>query len=316
MSGLHSKISVAVTTRARPHYLELSLRSILAQTLRPAEIVVSEDGEDPQTAAVIERASAEGIPIRHERHVPPLNERGNRRHALATTRCGLVALLDDDDEWEPEFLEVASRALAAHPECGFAMADHWLIDADGRILADASEASSNRFGRDRLAPGVHDDVLALHLTAKTMTLVTSLFRRNVLEEMDFVPPGPSIAPDFSLFVELGARRVGMVYVAQRLGRYRVHSGRATSGKRIERGESVTFALARLATNRDLSVGERKQLGALFRSTTIETAIAFAHAGMVRSALRTLRRFGEQGWGMPSARRVVVLSAALAGIRRR
>lgn len=312
---MQPSISVAVPTRRRSHYLERCLRSILAQTLPADEIVVSEDGDDPETAAVIRRLGREGAPIRHERNLPPLGQGGNRRRAFELTTGDFVAMLDDDDEWEPEFLAEMRSALREHPECGFAMADHWLIDQDGNVLSADSDAATRRFGRDRLASGVYDDVLARHLASKTMTLVTSLFRRSVLEEIDFFPLPVNVGPEFPLFLELGARRVRVCYIATRLGRYRVHPGQSTAGARVARGETVLSALRRIADRYELGWAERGQLGVLFRSTIIELAIAHAHKAGRRDAIRVLRSYADFGWGLPSPRRVAVLVALLLGARR-
>lgn len=289
----------------------------MAQTLLPTEIVVSENGDDPETAEVIARLSREGAPIRYNRNVPPLAQGGNRRRAIELTTGDFVAMLDDDDEWEPEFLAKAHAALVAHPECGFAMGDHWVIDERGEVLPAESEAASRRFGRDRLTTGTYDDVLLRHLESKTMTLATSLFRRSVLEAIDFMPVLPDIGPDFALFVELGARRVRVRYLAERLGRYRVHPGQATAeANRIAFGEGTLYTLRRLAPRYELHPAERAQLATLFRSTTVELAIACAHRHKRRAALRAVRTYGEFGWGLPSLWRVTVLGALLLGWRHR
>ena len=138
-------ISVAVTTRSRPVFLEECLRSVLSQTLPATEIVVSQEGEDAQTAAVIAKCKVAGAPIQHVRNVPPLGQLLNRRQALQLTTGEFVAMLDDDDAWSEDFLSETASHLQAS-ECDFCSTDHHLMDVDSRILEDESESSSSRFG--------------------------------------------------------------------------------------------------------------------------------------------------------------------------
>ena len=49
------KISVVTTVYNRPEHLRLFLAALQIQTRRPDEIVVSDDGSDPDAAAAVER---------------------------------------------------------------------------------------------------------------------------------------------------------------------------------------------------------------------------------------------------------------------
>lgn len=312
--GPNVTISVAVPTHKRPRYLQAALDSVLHQTRPPDEVIVSEDGSDPETAEVVHRYAA-NLPIRHLTNVPPLGELRNRRQAFAATHGTFVAMIDDDDEWEPTFLETTSRELLAHPECGFCSSDHWLMDADGQVLVEASEASTRRFGRDAMRTGVYDDVLMRYLAWTCFPLQHTVFRRDVIAGVGFVPGGEEgVAGDFSLFTELGAKRVRAYYVDQRLGRYRTHAGQVTRN-RILMASTHVDALEHLARHDDLSREERAALAQRFRGQVVELAIAHAHARHRREALNSLRRYGELGWGLPPPRRLVVLAALLLGVRR-
>src|SRR5436190_15365353 len=117
-------ISVAVTTRARAGLLDECLRSVLNQTLPASEIVVSEDGEDGETAAIVGRYKADGAPIRYVRNVPPLGQLGNRQRAFQLTAGDFVSMLDDDDAWCETFLSETLAAIQAS-KCGFCSTDHY-----------------------------------------------------------------------------------------------------------------------------------------------------------------------------------------------
>ena len=307
-----ASISVAVPTRARAALLDECLSSILSQSLPASEIVISEDGEDGETAAVVRRCKAAGAPIRHVRNLPPLGQLGNRQRALQLTTGDFVAMLDDDDAWSENFLSETFAAMEAG-DCGFCSSDHYIMDAASRVIEEESDAASERFGRSTMSEGRYEDVLYRELVWKPFPLGCTLFSRQVLAAIGFFPPYAGVVPDFALFLELGAARVAGFYLPKRLGRYRVHPGQQRAN-RVESGRGLADCLVGYyARHRaDLSARERDELGKLYRQSVLELAIAHAHLRERRRSIHTLRSFGLLGWGWPKAARVVVLAALLAG----
>jgi glycosyltransferase involved in cell wall biosynthesis len=81
-----------------------TLASVAGQTLRPAEVVVVDDGSDDATAAEARRwASVLPLTVVTQRNAGPA---AARRRAMAEARSPLLALLDADDVWLPNHLEI------------------------------------------------------------------------------------------------------------------------------------------------------------------------------------------------------------------
>lgn len=108
-------ISVVIPTFARPDLVIRAVDSVRAQTFRAFEIVVVIDGPDADTEA---RLAAVDEP---RLRVIPLPERAGRGPAtnrgIDAARASWIALLDDDDEWQPEKLHLQWQE--AH-RCGIA----------------------------------------------------------------------------------------------------------------------------------------------------------------------------------------------------
>ena len=63
------KVSILVSTYNRPEALELSIRSMFAQTILPDEIVIADDGSKQDTKDLINKLRKETtIPIKHIWH--------------------------------------------------------------------------------------------------------------------------------------------------------------------------------------------------------------------------------------------------------
>jgi glycosyltransferase involved in cell wall biosynthesis len=309
-------ISVAVTTHFRAVFLDECLRSVLSQTLRATEIVVSEDGADADTAVVLAKHKAAGAPIRHVRNDPPLGQLMNRRQALQLTTGDFVAMLDDDDAWNDDFLSETVSCLQAS-ECDFCSTDHHLMDADSRILEEESDSSSSRFGRSTMIGGRYEDVLYRELVSKPFPLQFTLFAREILAAVGFFPTYAGIVPDFALFLELGAAGVAGFYLPKRLGRYRVHPGQQTHN-RIEHEESLTACLRGFYGRHHATISDRERaaVARLYRASVIELAIAHSHARQRSAAMGSLRAYRALGWGWPQPARLAVLVALIGGARKR
>lgn len=143
-SGLPSPASPVVVLPVfnRAVTVQQTLDAVLAQTLPPVRLVVVDDGSTDGTADAIERRLAEAQPAF------PISLVRQPNHGVATARnvglaaCGdveLVAFLDSDDLWPPDFLERASAALSADPEAVAATADREFWSAEGAVSLRSGE---------------------------------------------------------------------------------------------------------------------------------------------------------------------------------
>jgi glycosyltransferase involved in cell wall biosynthesis len=129
-SGEH-RVDVGIPTRGRAAYFEAALASALRQTFRDIRVTVTENGPgDPEVADVIRRFAGDAR-LRHVVHGVDLGQAANFTAAAGGT-AQYLALLHDDDTWEPEFLERRVEFLEAQPTCGFVFSGAVIIDGEGR----------------------------------------------------------------------------------------------------------------------------------------------------------------------------------------
>lgn len=127
-------ISVAMATYNGARFLREQLDSIAAQTVLPAELVVTDDGSTDDTIAVV-RAFARTAPFPVHVHENPvrLGFRANFMHAIGLCTSELIALCDQDDVWEAHKLERVSAPFT-DPEVLLCYHEAWLIDSAGERL--------------------------------------------------------------------------------------------------------------------------------------------------------------------------------------
>ena len=105
-------VSVVIATYNGERYLSEQIDSVLAQTLNPDEIIVSDDGSTDGTWKILEEYKAKYPKLFRLYHNE--GEHGahnNFKYAFQFVTCDLVAPCDQDDIWMPEKLERSVAAL-------------------------------------------------------------------------------------------------------------------------------------------------------------------------------------------------------------
>jgi glycosyltransferase involved in cell wall biosynthesis len=97
-------VSVVIPTWNRPDLVTRAVRSVLVQTFDAIEVIVVVDGPGEATPAALEEIADDRVRVLV---LPAKGGAPNARNAgVAAARAPWTALLDDDDEWLPNKLEV------------------------------------------------------------------------------------------------------------------------------------------------------------------------------------------------------------------
>jgi glycosyltransferase involved in cell wall biosynthesis len=126
-----SGVSVVIPTYDRAALLVETVRSVLAQTLAPLEVIVVDDGSTDDTPAVCAGFPA---PVRVIRQ-PNAGLPSARNTGIRAARGAWVALCDSDDLWHPRKLQVQLAALEAVPGARWSLAGCSVIDEESRPVA-------------------------------------------------------------------------------------------------------------------------------------------------------------------------------------
>ena len=98
-------VTVVVPAYNAASYIKQTLESVFSQTYRNFEVIVVDDGSTDDTALIAQKF---GDRIRYIRQ-PNQGLSAARNSAIKNARADVIALLDADDLWEPQFLEKMDR---------------------------------------------------------------------------------------------------------------------------------------------------------------------------------------------------------------
>lgn len=188
MDASAPRLSVVLPTHNRPVLLVEALQSIAAQRFTNMEVIVVDDASTPPVD--FKALSRQYPDLRGVRHEPSRGGAAGKNAGIAVSRGELFAFLDDDDLYDPRYLERSVAILDRHPEIEvlfmgvdwFGRAWEYGERAQGesmaRILAEARpvalEATLHLFG-DALLPAL--------LRRVPMPFQRPVVRRTALERI-------------------------------------------------------------------------------------------------------------------------------------
>ncbi len=114
-------VSVVIAAYNAEKHIERAIRSVMAQTSQPREVLIVDDGSRDATAEVVRRFGR-GVKLIHQPNSGP----GAARNRGAREASGeFLAFLDADDEFLPGMIEVLASALGRHSGVGAASAAYF-----------------------------------------------------------------------------------------------------------------------------------------------------------------------------------------------
>ena len=185
-------VSVVVPSYNHARFIEATLRSIMKQTLAPAELIVIDDGSSDESPRVIERVLSD-CPIPCE-----LVARANRglcgtlNEGFERTRGEYFAYLGSDDLWLPDFLQARVRLLESRASAVLAYGHAYFVDEQNRIVDSTADWARYADGNAR--------AMLLETTAPMSPTV--LYRRAALDEQRWNEEAK--LEDYDLYLRLSA----------------------------------------------------------------------------------------------------------------
>lgn len=143
-------VSVIVPTYNRSAWIAATLRTVLAQTQRPHEVIVIDDGSADDTATVV---AGFGSGVKYVRQ-DNAGVSAARNHGARIASGDYLAFIDSDDLWHPRKLEVQLLALQQSGA-------HWSITGCDVIGLD-DNVIMGREGFSAVFPVFHEEGIAPH----------------------------------------------------------------------------------------------------------------------------------------------------------
>lgn len=172
-------VTAIVPTFRRSGLVARSCRSVFAQTHRPLELIVVDDGSGDDTPKVLEslRQEADAAGVKYQWRTETNGGPGRARNAAISLGQGeYFAFLDDDDLWRPEKVAAQVAAMQARPEAGASFT---------QFVHEGSEGTPKPRPEQMVDGWVFDSLCAGTTRAHMQTLMVT--RKAMLEVGPFAP---------------------------------------------------------------------------------------------------------------------------------
>ncbi|TGD71878.1 glycosyltransferase [Mangrovimicrobium sediminis] len=218
------EVSVVIPTHDRDRQLVEALESVFSQTLPPVKVIVSDDRGASATRDAVNAFSARTSQVVQyvDSSGPLAGTAGASRNSGATcVTTPLIAFLDDDDLWHPEFLSSTTAALT-NAGADFAVA--W------------NKADDAEFTMTRMREGLS----AQNVVARNPGFVGSnfLMKTEAFNALGGFDPELPVSNDKDLLVRALAAGLSYVVVEKYLVINRIHESEQLTDKTIRRENGI------------------------------------------------------------------------------
>ena len=267
---LTPKVSIVMPVLNGQKYIAEAIESIVAQSYRNFELIVIDDGSTDATRERV-RAFEGDCQIRYVRHAAPLGIPSSMNDGVRHATGELIAFLDHDDAWFPEFLQTQVSYLLEHPDVKMVHCDFQTIDPQGNII-EASVAQCR--GRTRPSGRIFPQLFMHSLVCGNAVLVYKecFTRLGMFDE--------SLRwGDYLMWMRI-ARHYRIDYVPKVMTKYRQHPSQSTRSSSVARAHEESVGLQAIHKILKEFPEVRQELG----ETLIRRRIASLYADVAYSSL--------------------------------
>jgi glycosyltransferase involved in cell wall biosynthesis len=191
------RISVIIPTYNCAGYVAETLDSILAQTFQDIEVIVVDDGSTDSTRAIVAGYAPRVQLIEQENGgVCRARNRG-----IAAARGNFICLMDHDDYWYPDKLQLQLELFERQPDVGVVYGSyrHWYRNQEGTFPSPQEYAKQEAGAIDEEYSGWIYHLLLLDCVMLTST---SMFRREVFDRCGVFDESLPYSEDWDLWLRL------------------------------------------------------------------------------------------------------------------
>ena len=242
-------VSVVVPNYNYSRYLPERLRSILAQTFPPREVIFLDDASTDDSMPIAEAIlGGSAIPFRI---VPNEHNEGTYRQWLkgvALAQCDYVWIAEADDTCDANFLRSLIQAIGADPRIAIAYSQSRKIDEHGTVtspdnLLHTNEIDPRKWLHDYREVGVREVVDGLVYRNTIPNVSACLLKKSAIQGIEAALPAYRNCGDWLLYAHM-LRHGDITYVATPLNAFRRHHHSATKSRQ----RSFAFAREILSVN--------------------------------------------------------------------
>ncbi|MEZ4103685.1 MAG: glycosyltransferase [Candidatus Paceibacterota bacterium] len=202
-------VSIALTTFNGGQLLKEQLDSILVQTYQNYEVVISDDGSEPDTVAILNEYCAKDKRFRWSRSPLERGFRKNTENAILLCKGEIIILCDQDDIW-------FENKIQSHVD---AYRDPSIMWAFNRCVLTDSDGNETGYIEDTLSDYYRHKTVLENTWGTCIGAAQTSYRTDLLKS---VMPVPDYCPAHDSWIQLAIYPAKPFFIDKVTNTYRQH----------------------------------------------------------------------------------------------
>ncbi|MDE2100206.1 MAG: glycosyltransferase family 2 protein [Patescibacteria group bacterium] len=192
MTDKNPKVSVLIATHNRSRFLSRAVESVLSQSFKDLEVIISDCRSTDDTAEVARNFEKKDSRVHYFQGEPTKRIAATSNFGLKHARGQYVAILDDDDLWtDSEKIKKQVEFLDENPE--------YVACGGGMVAVDKNGKEMFKF----LKPLSDKDIKSRALFANPMANSTTLFRMDAAKKVGLYDESLLQFADWDFWLKIG-----------------------------------------------------------------------------------------------------------------
>lgn len=223
---MSTTISVVIPVYNSSEYIARTIESVLAQTHKPDEIIVVDDGSTDETKQKV----AQYEPKVKYIYQTNAGASAARNTGIKTSSGEWIAFLDGDDEWLPEYLQKQLALLERNPQLVWTTANYLrcFCNEDRKIDGDETHKADTLGDREYF-----DSYFEAYLNRMRGWTGTMIVKRSVFDETGLFREGQIRYNDEDMWWRIAYRFSQIGYIAEPLAIYHMHVPESITKKHMD-----------------------------------------------------------------------------------
>lgn len=207
-------VAVCIPTYNQGKYLRASIESAFNQSYPNVKVYVIDDNSSDNTKEICNEFKKEHPDFHYLRNSINLGIAKNVNKILRWPKTDFIVRLDSDDVLHPDYVRTLLSIFQKYPNAGVGHVNIQQIDEQGRftrkrILSRTTEYTSPE---ESLKETIYGYKVAANIC---------MFKRNVLEQVNFTDNRPEYTEDYDLWIRIADAGWGNIFSSEILAYYRV-----------------------------------------------------------------------------------------------
>lgn len=285
--------TVIIPLYNKENEVRAAMESVAAQTLRPKEIIVVDDGSTDGGAAIVEEFDLPGLRLIRQDNA---GVSAARNRAIGEATGDYIAMLDADDSWHPRYLECVAHMTEKYPGCGMYITGMNIIKKDKSYEADQP-----------VKEGIIEDYF-MEANDKFMGVPSCVtVPRVVFEKLGGFPDGMRLGEDQYLWIQIVDGGYKACFSPEKLCNYYVSA--TNRSQAIYKSEKTRYSFMDFYREGDFYRNE------LLARTEINKGIVISVKGGTREAKRIEKQYAYTALHKRALCRLQALNRVPATMRR-